>query len=274
MKALPASHTKHLDRLSHPLPHKHDIFLDLRQASSLLSGESTGTTGTTLWLSAQVVSLHLASLGVPARDPLGRRPVAVELGSGIGYLALVLASLGYDVIATDIGPALPLLAENIDKNLYTLQQKVGYDNVGSIQVLELDWEEVSTSGRLPAALEAIPELSLIITTDTVYAPQLVEPLFHTISFLSSTRDDTSNQLAGLSPKRRAPTVVVGLERRDCALVDTALQRAAGFGLDLKRVARPKLSKEVSRWDWTMEDWEGIEVWKGRVRSRDDGLATR
>jgi hypothetical protein len=91
--SLPASLTKHLDYLAHPLPRQvsthanitHPVELQQRStAGSETTG--TGTTGTTLWLGAQLMSAYLAeTLGFVGGTETPKK--VVELGGGVGYLA-------------------------------------------------------------------------------------------------------------------------------------------------------------------------------------------
>jgi len=157
---LPASQTKHLSTLLHPLPRNPSILLSLRQISSIpstsstpsslpssttfkpaspqtsgsettVTRETTGTTGTTLWLSSQIVANYLLSLPHPHSHPhtspqAQTRPETrervLELGSGVGYLSLVLSSMGYDVVASDVEPVLSsVLLPNIEDGLRVLR---------------------------------------------------------------------------------------------------------------------------------------------------------
>lgn len=90
----PASVTKHLDSLSHPLPRQVSTLaniphaVELQQMSSATSNSTgTGTTGTTLWLGAQLMAAYLAeTLAFVQADQEPKRKI-VELGGGVGYLA-------------------------------------------------------------------------------------------------------------------------------------------------------------------------------------------
>lgn len=177
-----------------------------------------------------------------------RRKQAIELGSGIGYLSLYLASKGYDVLATDIEPSLSsVLAPNVEHGKEVIRMhhariKGGVEGVGEVRVGEIDWmvsPDVSAihepgsaaglsnggcttecagncktargagAGKLdtkagpiddkpsedtpsPEARNAMQHLAnlvgdgldMIITTDTLYAPVIVEPLWRTIYHLS------------------------------------------------------------------------------------------
>ncbi|KAJ1310395.1 hypothetical protein OPQ81_007133 [Rhizoctonia solani] len=157
----PAQNTKHLPFLH--IPFREHVFI-LAQADDGISN------GTALWLSGQVLAAYVASLPLP---PQGAR--VIELGSGIGFTALVLASLGYHVFATDAHPSvLSLLTQNIQRNSQTLR--------GSVQIRELDWcvppeqwdwsdpKSITSphaySGSAPVAFD------LIVTADTLYTPHL------------------------------------------------------------------------------------------------------
>ncbi|WWC59326.1 uncharacterized protein I303_101878 [Kwoniella dejecticola CBS 10117] len=130
---LPASHTKHLTTLIHPLPPPfEDTSISLRQVSEGIDGRGTGTTGTTLWLSSQILSLYLSSI-LPSVTPRsgsvgnGSRTKTkgkkiLELGGGIGYTALTLLSRGYEVVSTDIQPVLDdVLRPNIESGVEELR---------------------------------------------------------------------------------------------------------------------------------------------------------
>lgn len=93
--SLPASLTKHMDNLEHPLPRQVSSRANLQQSVILQQRSSQGTdtthtTGTTLWLGAQILSAYLAetlAFTTPSAQP---RRKAIELGGGVGFLAQVL----------------------------------------------------------------------------------------------------------------------------------------------------------------------------------------
>jgi hypothetical protein len=191
----------------------------------------------------------------------------------VGYLSLVLASLGYDVVATDIPPVLDcVLGPNIADGLDRLTRRVATpvvsgkaparaaraedkavtavaDRVGGITVRELDWLS-------PDCGAAQIQPDLIVTSDTIYHPALVPALFGTIARLSA---------ASVSAGKKPPAVYLCLERRDSRMVDSALFQAASFGIQLKRIGHGRVAKSVERagWGWKEEDWEGVEVYKGK-----------
>lgn len=233
---LPASDTKHLTTLHHPVPGSNTI-LPLKQLSA-----NTGTTGTTLWLSAQLLALYFSSLP-------SKRGVVVDLGSGVGFLPLCLASKGWEVVASDTRHVIDsVLAENVRVGLEVLDRDVKKDKLGSgdVKVTELDWEEVSLIGRTPDIL-AGKKIEMITTSDTIYAPHLLDPLFRTLRILSSP----------------STTIYIGLERRDPALVDDALKRAGEMGLSLRRVDKDKVDRLMIDAKWDSTEWDGVEIWKGK-----------
>lgn len=297
---LPAPSTKHVATLHTRLPRGDSV--TLRQQAVEASGSRLGTTGTTLWLGAQVLSAYLNVAISPKGDdegartsnvgakgtsapngdgagevaqPKPRRPRALELGAGVGYLALTVASLGYDVTTTDIEPVLSrVLAPNV---------AVAPRGGGVIEARELDWFDAVDSAptkdddRAPqpppqgtsssssargnpssqsslALLDA--EYDMVVTTDTIYAPNMTPALWAAIERVCSPREG-----------RRTPTLYIALERRDPRVVDAALEMGRAKGCTLRRIAQGRLVKALERagWHWNPEDWEGVEVWKGRWR---------
>ncbi|KAG8692264.1 hypothetical protein FRC09_011343 [Ceratobasidium sp. 395] len=231
----PAHHTKHIPLLE----------LSFRSYTFALAQADDGAAnGTALWLPGQVLAAFLASLP----PPKSARPRAIELGSGIGFTALVLASLGWDVVATDSHPAvLSLLEQNVWRN--------NSDLPGSVTVRKLDWcvppdewnlEDVTTE-----------PFDLVLTADTLYSPTLTPHLLRTLRHLACP------------PGNRSPILTyIAFERRDPALIDAALAELP----DPARIPHRKLAKAMHAvgWgDWAADDWAGVEVWK--VRWKDASL---
>ena len=232
----PASSTKHLSILHHSIPFT-DKTLPLQQISSSTTGESTGTTGSTLWLSAQLLSLYLLSLPSPRRNI-----TVLDLGSGIGYLPLCLKSKGYEVIATDIPQVIEsVLNRNINDGLAVIGD-------GAIEVIPLDWTQVSSNG-LPPSLKS-RKIDIMTTSDTFYAPHLLGPLLETLRALSL---ESTTQ----------PVIYVGLERRDPGLIDKAMEEAKDMGLKLNRIDGGKITKLMVDAGWEIEEWDDVEIWKGK-----------
>ncbi|KIK98850.1 hypothetical protein PAXRUDRAFT_823400 [Paxillus rubicundulus Ve08.2h10] len=262
-RSLPAHHTKHLPTLTYTC-NGHTFHLG--QSDDGISN------GTALWLGGQVLSAYtvdeLKGSRVRARAGEQRRPRAVELGSGIGLTALVLCSLGYDVLATDTAHVCDsVLRRNIAANLQHLPS-----GAGTIQVRVLDWnidsdrwqwdhptritlaENSSHQGGTTEHLLG-PPFDLIISSDTLYDASLVDPFFRTVRALSAF----SFPGQSLTP----PLFLLALERRDPQLINNALSRAP---VSLTRVPTKKLRKALERAGmlWDAVDWEGVEVWRGSL----------
>ncbi|GAA5822811.1 hypothetical protein JCM11251_004388 [Rhodosporidiobolus azoricus] len=243
MNNLPAHATKHLAELPYSLPNGTRVSLTQNDAQ-------TDSTGRTVWLGAQVLSVYLYDLvGRPKR----KQRVA-ELGSGTGLLCLSLAGQGFDVLATDLEVIVDsVLARNVRANEEEIRIPGGGEGKIETKVLdwfqpaeEWDWEETSLE----------PPFDMIVTADTVYEPALSQPLLQTLY-----------GLARLSPS--AP-IYVALEARDPALVASFLTSASSdFSFKTSRVEHSRLKKLVEDQEGTLawedeSDWEGVEVWKFKL----------
>jgi protein N-lysine methyltransferase METTL21D len=172
------------------------------------------------------------------------------------------------VIATDVPDVIStVLNVNISNNLPNLPPASG-----RIQVRELDWtispdkwtwddQHIIASSRIQSSsshqVEDLlkPPFDFIITSDTLYHPDLVQPLFRSIHALS---------IASSSLTSRSPVVYLCVERRDPTLIDRAfLEARETWGFKTERIAHKKLVKVIEKADikWDKEDWEDIEVWK-------------
>ncbi|KAI0831433.1 hypothetical protein BC628DRAFT_1415934 [Trametes gibbosa] len=265
----PAHETKHISVLACPF-RTHTFHLAQR--------DNGQTNGSALWLGAQCLSLFLSDNLKHRPPPSGRtaaeiRPRAIELGSGIGLSALALASMGWDVIATDLNDVVSsVLADNISRNLVQLSP-----HSGSVQVRVLDWsvppdqwvwdhaQTIASSqpgkphpALQPGSLHA-PPFDLILTSDTIYSADLVTPLLRAL-----------HALCRLSASEvRSPPVYLCLERRDPALADYALSQAKDpWNFKVERIPHKKLAKAIEKAGahWEKSDWEGVEIWKLSLRS--------
>ncbi|KIM80751.1 hypothetical protein PILCRDRAFT_822017 [Piloderma croceum F 1598] len=267
---LPAHHTKHLNSLAYP------IGLDL--TVNLLQVDDGKTNGTGLWLGAQCLSLFLANSHKRPSPSIGR-PKAVELGSGVGLTALTLAALGWDVLATDVSNVITtVLSQNIARNTAVLPA-----GSGCIEIRELDWtvtpekwswdnDRVIASascenpqGASDLQLSSLqvesslqrpgPPFDLIVTSDTIYSPELARPLLRTLYALYS---------ASRTPHTRCPPIYLCIERRDPTLIDRTLAEAKDvWGFTVVRIPHRKVVKAMDKGGvkWDQEEWEGIEIWK-------------
>ncbi|KAL0947003.1 hypothetical protein HGRIS_013148 [Hohenbuehelia grisea] len=255
---LPAHHTKHAISLSYPF----------RNSSFILNQRDDGkNNGTALWLGAQCLSAFLAA----HHQPKPHQKV-IELGSGIGLTALTLAAQGWDVLATDIQDVIAsVLKANIERNSAALPA-----DAGSVRVRELDWTvppdqwvwDHPTRVASPAAAVSDsdpehtfgPPFDLIVSADTIYIQELVEPLLRTLHTLSLLSLNASNS-------SRGPIVYICLERRDPGLVDRVLSDAQHiWAFDVELVSRKKLLKAMEKagLHWERHEWDDVELWKLRL----------
>jgi protein N-lysine methyltransferase METTL21D len=172
--------------------------------------------------------------------------------------------MGGDVLATDSAFILQsVLRRNILSNASVISPSA------IIQARELDWSVLSefwswtdrdsitnTTASAPSTPDEEllkPPFDIILTSDTVYSPDLVQPLLDTIHSLV--------QLSTTST--RPPPCFLCLERRDPQLVDMFLARAREMNFNISRVPYQKLKRALDRTgiDWSREDWDAVELWK-------------
>jgi hypothetical protein len=247
-----------------------------------------------LWLGAQVLSVYLSAEFSKSKSKKTietydtARPKAIELGSGIGLMALALASLGYDVLATDtMHVCASVLRSNINVNAHLVP--------GHVHVRELDWgvdptgwiwdDSVSITSPTPLPRRVgngrdflAPPFDLIVSSDTIYDTALVAPLFETIRALSALSSTPSppSLLSGIeisptSPSKspgtstsKPPVIFLAVERRDPTLITAAFRRAGEeWGLLFQRVPEKRLRRAGVGVGWDAGEWEGVEVWRGR-----------
>lgn len=270
---LPAHKTKHLQTLNYPIPNTPHI-LTLTQSQS--QPQSPASTGTTLWLSSQLLSYHLLTL-----FPRGRnRGRAIDLGAGTGLTSHILSYLGFRVCATDIAQiADGILCENVSRNADLLAGIVGVGGTFPISVRALDW----TALALPSPLSALwdgggddgaggggeeeeeeeEEVEVIVTADTFYKQDLVRPLILTIRALCIASARCVRGGSGKEGKKRFPLVLVAVEVRDRGLLQCALEVAAREGFECRKVGdgRVRRGLEAAGVHWAKEEWDGGEIWR-------------
>lgn len=222
--------------------------------------------GRTVWLGAQVLSVYLDHLLATSHHRVPQR--AIDLGSGTGLVALALANLGYDTLATDVDAiAHGVLAQNVTENADRVTTKGGR---GRIRAAALDWFTFDRDAwRWPSLGDNEdrhgggrgPEVDLITTADTVYDPSLSEPLLRTLHGLSLL---SSSSPSGHSP----PPIYLALEARDPALIASFFHLASSstFGFKCSRIDPVRIKKLVESERGTLAwqdeaDWDGVELWK-------------
>ena len=265
---LPAHQTKHLSELIYRFP-------SIDSSFRIVQRDDTNSTGSSLWLSSQVLSSYLLHIyAKPRPSTKAERPLrsVLELGAGTGLLSLLMARLGWQAIATDIPPVLDLvLRPNIEAGLYQFTNQATA-KPDQIHVCQLDWttppenwmqllpaSSPDTWSHAPTASTAskvtcTPYFDLILTADTIYEPALVQPLLSTLSHLYHRQTDAK------------PTILLALERRDPAHVTQALRTANDeFALPFKQVPPKRVRKIFDALgdgaSWSRTDWDGVEIWK-------------
>lgn len=179
--------------------------------------------------------------------------------------------MGWDVVATDLPDVVSaVLSGNVARNLSQLPP-----DSGTIQVRILDWTvppdqwswdggesiaSVSNSHAVQIRGDAEylgPPFDLIISSDTLYVPDIVQPLLRTLHALSMQSVLVS------SPPSRLPVIYICLERRDPTLIDYALSEAKNWDFNVVRVSHKKVTKAMEKGGakWDKKDWEGVEIWR-------------
>ena len=207
------------------------------------------------------------------------------------YHSLALASLGWDVLATDIASVVnSVLRPNIARNGRMLRETEpfieteGTTRCGNVQVRELDWSVhpsrwcwddyngVAIAAREDGQSPAVeghcneellaPPFDLVVTSDTVYSTSLVTPLLRTLHQVCSLSRQDDNERRHLT--HRPPPVYIAVENRDPGLLASFFKQARDeWGFTTTRIPdrRVERAMERKRMDWKREDWMGVEVWK-------------
>ncbi|RPD66269.1 hypothetical protein L226DRAFT_193464 [Lentinus tigrinus ALCF2SS1-7] len=267
MSLRPAHETKHIAIIDYPF-REHVFYLAQR--------DNGATNGTGLWLGAQCLTLYLADLLKNKSPSSGlsagvNRPRVIELGSGIGLSALALASMGWDVIATDLQDVISaVLSSNVTRNGAQLPP-----SSSGIEVRILDWtvppdlwvwddphsiaSHCVQKPSYPVHHRPIlaPPFDLIISSDTLYSAALVTPLLRTLHELCKVS-------IASSPEARSPPIYLCVERRDPGLIDRALSEAQNsWKFKVERVPHKRLARAMEKGGarWGKGDWDDVEIWK-------------
>eukprot|EP00871_Galdieria_phlegrea_P003183 jgi/Galph1/3866/GphlegSOOS_G2523.1 len=129
--------------------------------------QDPGDTGCTVWDSSLVLAQLLLNKPFWMKDKN-----VVELGSGVGFLGLVVSSLGAkSVTLTDLPSTLEILNRNVEKHRHGL---------GNIVSLPLIWGDDQLMQH-----ERLAKDKWIICSDLVYRLEMVGPLVKTLYQLSN-----------------------------------------------------------------------------------------
>ncbi|WVQ67717.1 uncharacterized protein L199_005921 [Kwoniella botswanensis] len=196
----------------HDFEHRIDGDSDIDEDKIVLLEEQiaiqAGTTGLRTWTAA----LHLAHqilrhphLIFYGSDSFYRG--ILELGAGTGFLSILFAQLGADVISTDLGiESDAKSADEIDIEqhheengesrtpLGRLKCNVDLNSISErVSVKALDWTDASLLPEERPSIwsKLVEERRTIVAADVIYDPDLVPPLVNTIRVL--LEDDGQNQ---------------------------------------------------------------------------------
>nr|XP_055028974.1 protein-lysine methyltransferase METTL21D isoform X2 [Misgurnus anguillicaudatus] len=129
---------------------------------------SKGDVGCVVWDAAIVLSKYLETqqfYNVQSDASTWHAKNIIELGAGTGLVGLVAATLGANVIVTDLEDLQPLLQLNIRKNQNLIR-------TGSITAKGENVEDL------------LPQPHYILMADCIYYEQSVEPLVQTLKCLA------------------------------------------------------------------------------------------
>lgn len=126
--------------------------ITIQQSESLLQQKSTGGV---IWRATPLFSSWIQKSELRS---LVQDKTVVELGSGTGALAMLLANFANKIIATDQKPLLKLLKRNCSAN--------------NIEIQEFDWVDDDFGG--------VEDEGCIITCDTIYNDYLIDHLINAI----------------------------------------------------------------------------------------------
>ncbi|KAL1790025.1 protein-lysine methyltransferase METTL21D isoform X1 [Sigmodon hispidus] len=142
----------------------------------------SGGVGCVVWDAAIVLSKYLETPGFSGdgAHALSRRSV-LELGSGTGAVGLMAATLGADVVVTDLEELQDLLKMNINMNKHLV--------TGSVQAKVLKWFcqlKTCLIFLRGQELEDMTSPDYILMADCIYYEESLEPLLKTLKDLSGS----------------------------------------------------------------------------------------
>jgi predicted nicotinamide N-methyase len=227
----PAYETKNVPILSYSFNEK---IYQLQQS------DSSGATGSTLWLSTQLLACYLTTLHQSRRKALQGQ--VLELGSGIGLLGLILRDLGCNMTVSDYAAIMPLLEANIASNPPLEACS------GSLETIKLDWTALDSSDTRI--------FDTIVLADVIYSPILIEPLLRTL----------------LKYARRGSTAYLAQEVRTPHLLQEFINLCLSY-FKVTRLSESEMAKiesqlaslnsEVETCDQEDEKecWSGVDIYK-------------
>ncbi|KAG1680411.1 hypothetical protein FOA52_015502 [Chlamydomonas sp. UWO 241] len=128
-----------------------------------------------IWNASLVLLHHLIE-----REGALKGKRVLELGSGLGHLAVGLARVGAHVTCSELPSLMPDLNRSIELQLAELGEA---QPVGSIEAVELEWGEEGFA-RSPLAAAGAQPFDVIISAELVYSTQHHDKLIWTIGRFS------------------------------------------------------------------------------------------
>jgi len=153
-----------------------------------------GTTGLKTWRASLVLAEYLAQ-----NPDLIRNKSVLELGSGVGFLGIVLATLQVSaknpvgrIVLTDVNPH--VLARCEDNLALSCNQSSVHPNV---HTRELDWMDALRESRRSVLESFLSDASadLIIGADLVFDPSIIPALVSTLKMGLSSSTTTCGLIA-------------------------------------------------------------------------------
>lgn len=177
-----------------------------------------GDTGVVVWDAALVLAKYLE---LRKEDICGKK--IIELGSGTGVVGLAAATLGADVIVSDLEDNLQLMKQNISSNQEIIS--------GDIKAEVLVWGDHLKIKKLTAS----EDFDFVLAADCVYYEQALDDLV-----------DTIRQLCTVNTQ-----VLISYEERDS---DVKVKLQNDFrNLMLKHFSLQEISLEEQHPDFRAED---------------------
>lgn len=199
------------------------------------TGIGGGLWSTGLALARYFTTDHAAACIKSLRKQKGERLSVLELGSGNGFLSVVLLALAHEsmenLVVTDNAEHVPMMRETIANNSHILANQA---NAVEIRVLEHLWGEFQPESSLDTAAtdksdsltdrvqQGTHQFDLIIGSDLAYRKELYDPLIaslkqyshgKTVTLIGITMADTTPSFfdrltkAGLVYEKFAPHLV-------------------------------------------------------------------
>ncbi|GMK54336.1 hypothetical protein CspeluHIS016_0109220 [Cutaneotrichosporon spelunceum] len=218
-----------------------------------------GTTGLRTWTAALHLGHHVlhSSSSIFLSPSASTPPPVLELGAGTGFLSILLAQLGADVITTDLGDEdRDVESQAFRTPLGRLKGNISLNRLEHPpRVLSLDWTDASAPSdeRSPVWAEALKPVAgrrrVVMAADVIYDPGLVPLLVDAIGVLAKEsyavlaatvrNEQTFNLFLDECASRAMPTEILHLTPMDASAPtfwDTALD--AGTRVEIVRVTSP------------------------------------